>query len=982
MMPGDGSSGGTAGDTPMSASQHDAIVELQRANAELRQQRDAAAAQTAALGEVLRAIAASPDDPQPVFELIARHARELCGAAAASIAEYDGALLQAPVMIGFDQAEIEGARRDFPRPPGPDSFAGRTVLTNQIVHSRHIDSDPLRRSTGLGGRFQSALYVPLRRDGQAIGCIGLRRVEQGGFDDAHVALVESFAEQASLAIAGAATLRELRARTGDLQELLEYQTATSDVLKVISRSTFDLRPVLDTVIQTASRLCDSEQAMIFHREGEFARLGANFGFPPEYEAFLRGRGTFPLDDYPTTVGTRSIREGRPVHVDDVATIPGYPELSTRLGKQRTTLGVPLLRAGEAIGTLLIARQRVEPFTERQIELVSTFADQAVIAIENTRLITEQKEALEQQTATAEVLGVINASPGDLAPVFEAILDKAHALCGATIGSLFTFDGELQRAVATHGLPEELAVLIRRGVPINDTARRMTAGGTRPGQIPDIRAIQGLVSEVGRFLLERTDVRTILFVPLRKDADFLGYISAMRPQVRPFSDKEIALLENFAAQAVIAMENARLLGELRERTAELAERNTAFAERIDHQAATIDVLKEMSASPGDAQPVFDLIVRQAKALLGTPVVGLFEYDGELVHYRANTGSGAVVSANALASYRSGWPRVPDRGSLTCRAILDGALIHIRDLDAEAGISQAVRDLGHKTQVSVPLLRDGRAIGAITTSSMRVDGVTGTQIELLKTFAEQAVIAITSAETYRALQTRTADLQELLEQQTATAEVLGVINASPGDLTPVFDAILEKAMRLCSATIGGFYQYNGQWFDTVALRGVTTGFAEFSAANPLSAALGGPPSLILETKRPVQVEDIAATERYRDGSSSVPPCDGGRRRHPRSPRRTTVKGRRRPRFYRDLSRGARRVSRKANRPAGKLCRPGGDRDGKRAAADGTAGGTGTPDRDGRGVAGHQRQSRRRRPGVRFDPRKRAPRLRRGDRQPLAL
>ena len=296
MMPADGPSGGSAGDTAMTAAPDDGVAglqranaELQRANAELRQQRDAAAAQTAALGEVLRAIAASPDDPQPVFELIARHARDLCGAAAASIAEYDGALLHAPVMIGFNQAEVEEARRDFPRPPGPDFFAGRTVLTNQIVHSRHIDAEPFRRPTGLGGRFQSALYVPLRRDGLAIGCIGLRRVEQGGFDDSLVALVESFAEQASLAIAGAATLRELRARTGDLQESLEYQTATGDVLKVISRSAFDLQPVLKTLLSTATQLTDADVAVAYTREGDAYRAAATYSMSPRYGAFFRGR---------------------------------------------------------------------------------------------------------------------------------------------------------------------------------------------------------------------------------------------------------------------------------------------------------------------------------------------------------------------------------------------------------------------------------------------------------------------------------------------------------------------------------------------------------------------------------------------------------------------------------------------------------------------------------------------------------------------
>ncbi len=382
-------------------------------NARLITETREALEQQTATSEILRVIARSPTDVQPVFDAIAASVMRLCGAQFSAVFRFDGELNHFVAHHGWSPEGVEALRRAFPKAPNRGSAGGRAIISGAVESIPDVQADPDYALAAVGELLRSTVAVPMLREGRPIGTINISRFEPGPFSDRHIDLLQTFADQAVIAVENTRLFNELRQRTGDLQESLEYQTATSDVLKVISRSTFDLQPVLDTLVATAVRLCNADSANITNREGEAYRVAATFALSAEYHAYMRGR-LVPANRG-SAIG-RTALEGRVVHIEDAATDPEYTwSEAQQIAQWHTVLGVPLLRQGIVAGVIALSRQRVEPFTERQIELVRTFADQAVIAIENARLITETREALEQQTATAEVLGVINSSPGDLAP---------------------------------------------------------------------------------------------------------------------------------------------------------------------------------------------------------------------------------------------------------------------------------------------------------------------------------------------------------------------------------------------------------------------------------------------------------------------------------------------------------------------------------------------------------------------------------------
>ena len=408
---------------------------------------------------------------------------------------------------------------------------GAILRPTKSVQIPDVLADPeytLREIARLGD-FRTVLGVPLLREGFPIGLFVLHRAAVRPFTEKQIKLVETFADQAVIAIENARLFEAEQQRTRELTELLKYQTATSDVLKVISRSTFDLQPILDALVETAARLCQSDTGLIASRDGDIYRGVATFAYSPDYAEFWRNLRLRPTR---ATITGRAALERRTIHITDVTADPEYkfPE-SVKLGRNRTLLGVPLLRDGEPIGVISFGRERVEPFTERQIELVRTFADQAVIAIENTRLLNELRqrttdltertadlsEALEQQTATSEVLALRSRSSGDLEPVFSSVLENATKLCEAKFANLYLCEGSGFRTGAMHNAPVAFAEARRREPivypgPESELSRARAA--KRPVQIADISANRAAIEldSVRALAVNVARARTVLSVP--------------------------------------------------------------------------------------------------------------------------------------------------------------------------------------------------------------------------------------------------------------------------------------------------------------------------------------------------------------------------------------------------------------------------------------------------------------------------------------
>ena len=823
---------------PKTARHRNSVAAKETNVARLSRELSEAFEQQAATADILNIISNSPTDTQPVFDAIVQSGLKLFPDALISLALRYGNTINAAAIAEPDPEGAEAWRRSISRTPlSREYMHGTAMLDRKIVDIPDVRNAPAELATGarnfLTSGYRAITITPMMRRNEAIGLLSVVRRTPGPLSDKQLSLLRTFAAQAVIAIENARLMNELRQRTDDLSESLEQQTATSEVLKVISSSASDLQPVFDTMAENVVRLCDAERAYIFRFDGELLRAVATYNVGPENREFVNHN---PIAPGRHSVSARAALERRSVQVPDVQADPEFAYAIRDVDPIRTVLAVPMLKSDDLVGTITIYRLEVKPFTEKQVTLVETFAAQAVIAIENTRLLSELRESLEQQTATSEVLKVISSSSGELEPIFKAMLENAVRICGAQFANLALYDGSKMRMAALHNAPRAFEELRRSDpvIPLDRSVLGIIVQTKKVAQISDMTAEEPYASWA---LVKLAGARAVLAVPMLREGELVGAIVIYRTEPTAFNEKQIELLTNFASQAVIAIENARLLNELRE--------------SLQQQTATADVLKVISRSTFALQTVLDTLTESAARLCEADIANIWLPGDPGFRLAA---SYQTVESNQ-AEYLSKISLGPSRGSCVGRTLLEGRTVHIHDIrdDPEYELETSKLE-GYRTMLGVPLLREGTPVGVIALVRSVRRPFTPQQIELVNTFADQAVIAI---ENTRLLN----ELRESLQQQTATADVLKVISRSTFDLRVVVRTLVESAAQLCEAQQAIVTQRGDDGlYRLTASFGFPDEFDEYMRQNPLAPGRATTTGRVALEGKMVHIPDVLADPEY--------------------------------------------------------------------------------------------------------------------------
>ena len=704
-----------------------------------------------AIAQVMREMGRSPSDAKPVFDAIARAIRRLCDAAFSGVFYFDGELLHA---VSHEMGADGGATIDrlYPMRPDRTQLAGRAVLAGKTVEVADLLADvDYPKEIARAGNWRSMISVPLVDRGRVVGALNVARTAPGGFADRHVRMLETFADQAVIAIENARLLDELQRRQQELTRNLSYQTGLSDVLGVISHAQTDLGRVLQTIADTAARICETRYVSIYLKEGDDYRLQVMHGLS---EAYLKIEETGRFRPSRGTVVGRTVLTREVQHIHDLQADPEYTlKDEARIGEVGTVLAVPMVRASEVIGVLIVAQRHVAPFRDDQIEMVSTFASQASIAITNARLFeTEQArtrevtEALEYQSASAEVLELIAHSPSDLMPILQTIASTASRLSDSPTVSIFLRAGDEYRLRITHGLNEAYAqieneerISVGRGTLVGRVALTKTAY-----HIPDFE----LDADYERKEHARVGgLRTMLGVPLMRSHEVVGVIALAKQELAPFTQKQIEIVTSFAAQATIAINNARLFEELQARTREVQE-------SLEYQTATSEVLRTVSRSAFDLQAVLQASIGAAVRFAQSDMGSIFQLEDGV--YRWRVGSGLDPAYQEIERRHR---IAADNTTLVGRAALAGHAVHVHDAWSDPGyVPRDEAQIGNvRTMLGVPLMRDGQALGVFALARARLEPFSEREISVVSTFASQAAIAIENARLFNEIKDKSRELE---------------------------------------------------------------------------------------------------------------------------------------------------------------------------------------------------------------------------------